>query len=362
MDNDPNPDCDVPPTPLTDKPLLQALAGRAQARPPFWLMRQAGRYLPEYRELRQQAGSFLDLCYNPDLATEVTLQPIRRFAMDAAILFADILLVPQALGQALSFREGEGPVLEPLRQTTQIDALTPAGLHEQLAPVYETVRRVRSALPDDVALIGFAGAPWTVATYMVEGGSSRDFAEIKRWAFSDPDGFARLIELLVEATTDYLAAQIAAGAEVVQLFDTWAGVLPAADFERWCIAPLKAIVERLHDLHPEVPVIGFPRGAGAGYVDYVRRTGVNAVGLDWTVPPAWARDVLQPQVTVQGNLDPRYLVVGGEAMEREVARILDTLAQGPFIFNLGHGVVPETPVEHVGRLAELLRSYDAERR
>jgi len=341
----------------TEKLLLRALAGERLQRPPFWLMRQAGRYLPEYRELRQQAGSFLELCYDPALATEVTLQPIRRFAMDAAILFADILLVPQAMGRTLAFREGEGPVLEPLRHREDIARLRPGAIHDTLAPVYETLRRLQAELPQAVTLIGFAGAPWTVATYMVEGGSSRDFANVKRWAFEDPDGFARLIDALIEATADYLAAQVTAGAEVVQLFDTWAGVLPERDFERWCVAPVRAIVERLRAVHPDVPVIGFPRGAGAGYAGYAAAAGVDAVGLDWTVPLAWARDVLQPQAAVQGNLDPRYLVVGGAAMEAEIERILAALAGGPFVFNLGHGIVPETPPENVARLAELVRGF-----
>ncbi len=345
--------------PGSEKLLLRALAGERLSRPPFWLMRQAGRYLPEYRQLRQQAGSFLELCYDPALATEVTLQPIRRFAMDAAILFADILLVPQAMGRSLTFREGEGPVLEPLRRRDEAARLRPEAIHDTLAPVYETLRRLRVELPPAVTLIGFAGAPWTVATYMVEGGSSRDFANVKRWAFEDPDGFSGVIDALVEATADYLAAQVTAGAEVVQLFDTWAGVLPERDFERWCVQPVRAIAERLRSVHPDVPIIGFPRGAGAGYAGYVAAAGVDAVGLDWTVPLAWARDVLQAQAAVQGNLDPRYLLVRGAAMEAEIERILAALGGGPFVFNLGHGIVPETPPEHVARLAELVRGFDA---
>ena len=337
------------------KPMLRALAGDALVPPPIWLMRQAGRYLPEYRELRAQAGSFLELCYAPDLACEVTLQPIRRFAFDAAILFADILLVPDALGQDVRFVEGEGPVLEPIRSVGDLAALDRSRLHDGVAPVYETVARLAKALPDEVALIGFAGAPWTVATYMVEGGTSRDHAIVRRWAFSDPDGFGRLIDLLVDATADYLIAQVRAGAEVVQLFDTWAGSLPESGFERWCIAPAKAIVERLREACPGTPVIAFPRGAGAGYARFVAETGVDAVSLDASVPLAWAAQTLQPSATVQGNLDPLILVAGGDVMASEVARIRGMLERGPFVFNLGHGIVPDTPPEHVGELVRLVR-------
>jgi uroporphyrinogen decarboxylase len=337
------------------KRFLRAVRGEAVDRPPFWLMRQAGRYLPEYRAVREQAGSFLDLCYNPEFATEVTLQPIRRFGMDAAILFADILLIPQALGQPLDFKVGEGPVLEPVRTREAIPVLDNDRLHGTLVPVYETVARLSRALPDEVALIGFAGAPWTVATYMVEGGSSRDFATVRRWAMRDPDGFAPLIDVLVESTVAYLAAQVRAGAETVQLFDTWAGTLSEGEFRRWVIAPTRRIVERLKAEFPGLPVIGFPRGAGARYPEFIRETGVDAVSLDSGVPLQWAHDELQPLATVQGNLDPHCLVVGGEVMEAEIARILATLGGGPFIFNLGHGIVPETPPEHVGRLAEIIR-------
>jgi uroporphyrinogen decarboxylase len=345
---------------LAAKPLLRVLRGETLARPPFWLMRQAGRYLPEYRELRQRAGSFLAMCYAPELAVEVTLQPIRRFGMDAAILFSDILVVPHALGQDVAFREGEGPVLRPVRSAADIEALPENGFAERVAPVYETVDRLAGLLPAETALIGFAGAPWTVATYMVEGGSSRDFARVKGWAYRDPEGFAVLIDRLVGATADYLAGQVAAGAEAVQLFDTWAGVLPEPAFRRWVIEPTRRIVAALRERHPEVPIIGFPRGAGLMYRAYFSETGVNALGLDTGVPCAIARKTLQPLGAVQGNLDPLLLVAGGGAMEAAVAAIREAFAGGPFVFNLGHGIVPETPVEHVARLAEILRRAPGE--
>ncbi|HJP21210.1 MAG TPA: uroporphyrinogen decarboxylase [Alphaproteobacteria bacterium] len=342
-----------------DKPLLRVLRGEILERPPFWLMRQAGRYLPEYLEVRRQAGDFLTLCYSPDLAVEVTLQPLRRFAMDAAILFADILVVPDALGQPLNYREGEGPVLDPVRSAAELSRLDMAGLHDRLAPVYETIRRLRRELPPSTALIGFAGAPWTVATYMVEGGGSRDFATIKAWAYGDPDGFSELIALLVDATTEYLEAQAEAGAEVVQLFDTWAGALPESAFGRWCVEPVAEIVRRFRKSHPEVPVIAFPRGAGVLYAGYAQATGVAGLGLDATVPLRWAAETLQTGATLQGNLDPLMLVTGGEPMRREMGRILETLGSGPFIFNLGHGIIPATPPEHVAELADFVRSWRA---
>ncbi len=346
--------------PTEHKLLIRALRGETLTRPPFWFMRQAGRYLSEYRATRTQAGSFLDLCFNPDLATEVTLQPIRRFGMDAAILFADILLIPHGLGQALDYREGEGPILEPVRSVAELAQLRMDDLHERVAPVYETVGRLASELPDNVALIGFAGAPWTVATYMVEGRGSRDHAIVKQWAYADPDGFGRLIELLVTATVEYLSRQVDAGAEAVQLFDTWAGALSETAFRRWCIEPVQQIAVQLRRKYPELPIIGFPRGVGAGYKTFAQAGAVNGIGLDWTVPLEWAAAELQGsnaegKATLQGNLDPRLLVIGGSAMETEVRRILRILGHGPFIFNLGHGIVPETPPEHVDRLAEMLR-------
>ncbi len=337
------------------KPLLRALAGESLPLPPVWLMRQAGRYLPEYRELRRRLPSFLDFCFSPELACEATLQPIRRFGFDAAILFSDILVVAHGLGQEVGFREGEGPVLEPIRGAAGLRLLSPEALPERVAPVYETVGRVAALLPPQTALIGFAGAPWTVASYMVEGGTSRDFAAVKRWAFGDPDGFGELIDRLVDATVIYLSGQIAAGAEAVQLFDSWAGVLPEREFRRWVIAPTRRIVQALRENHPKVPVIGFPRGAGLMYRAYFTESGVSALGLDSTVPPPIARKTLQSIGPVQGNLDPQLLVAGGAAMAESVAAIRNALGGGAFVFNLGHGVVPETPVEHVAELVALLR-------
>jgi uroporphyrinogen decarboxylase len=337
------------------KPLLRVLRGEILAQPPIWLMRQAGRYLPEYRELRQRVSGFLDLCFTPVLAAEATLQPVRRFGMDAAILFSDILVVPHGLGQSVSFRDGEGPILEPIRSASEARRLSVDDFAARVAPVYDTVARVATVLPAETALIGFAGAPWTVASYMVEGGSSRDFAAVKSWAFRDPEGFGELIDRLVEATIGYLSGQIAAGAEVVQLFDSWAGVLPEEGFRRWVIAPTRRIVAALRESHPGVPVIGFPRGAGLMYRAYFAETGVTALGLDSTVPAMIARKTLQSMGPVQGNLDPLLLVVGGEPMARAVASIRRAFGDGPFVFNLGHGIVPETPPEHVGELVALAR-------
>jgi uroporphyrinogen decarboxylase len=339
----------------SSKPLLRALKGETLDRPPWWLMRQAGRYLPEYRELRRQAPSFLEFCLDPNLATEATLQPIRRFGMDGAILFADILIVPHGLGARVAFREGEGPVLRPVRSADDLRTLSLSRLGERVAPVYETVRRLKRSLPEKVTLIGFAGAPWTVATYMVEGGSSREFAKVKHWAYTMPDSFGRLIGLLVTSTTEYLSGQVEAGAEALQIFDSWSGVLPEPAFRRWVIEPTRQIVAELKKRHPEVPVIGFPRGAGLYYADYVGQTRVDAVGLDTTVPMDAAKE-LQSQAAVQGNLDPLMLVAGGQPMAEAVETIRRALGDGPFIFNLGHGIVPETPPEHVAQLAELLRA------
>ncbi len=334
------------------KLLLRALGGETLERPPWWLMRQAGRYLPEYRALRARARDFVEFCLTPGLATEATLQPVRRFGMDAAIVFADILLVPRALGQRVGFGE-DGPMLDPIAEGSGIGRLHLAGCYG-LEPVYETVRRSRAALPAETALIGFAGSPWTVATYMVEGGASRDFRRVKAWAYRDPQGFAALIELIVEATVVYLSGQIAAGAEAVQLFDSWAGVLSEAGFERWVIDPTRLITTRLKQSFPTVPVIGFPRGAGLFYQRYAAESGVDAVGIDTAVSASFARERLQGRVVVQGNLDPVVLLVGGAVMEQAIREIRDAFAGGPFIFNLGHGVLPQTPPENVAALARLL--------
>jgi uroporphyrinogen decarboxylase len=340
---------------VLQKPLLRCLAGETLVRPPIWLMRQAGRYLPEYRDVRLGLPSFLDLCYRPDLAVEVTLQPIRRYAFDAAILFSDILVVPDALGQTVAFEEGRGPILEPVRSLADLARLRPEGIHEKLAPVYETVRRLAKALPPEIALIGFAGAPWTVATYMVEGGTSRGFEKVQLWAYRDPASFAKLIDCLVLATIEYLSAQIAAGAEIVQLFDSWAGILPESAFRRWVVTPTLRIVTALRRRHPSVPIIGFPRGAGFQHAEYFATTGVTALGLDTTIPLDVGRDGLQKFGPVQGNLDPLLLVAGGAPMAASVAAILAAFSSRPFIFNLGHGIVPQTPTEHVAELVAQVR-------
>ena len=331
------------------KRLLRVLAGKTLERPPWWLMRQAGRYLPEYRALRERAGDFVTLCLTPQFAAEVTLQPVRRFGMDAAILFSDILLVPKAFGQQLSF-ENDGPKLVPLSKVGQLRPLN-LGM---LAPVGEAIGRVRASLSGETTLIGFAGAPWTVATYMVEGGTSRDFHRVKALAYGDSLAFSALIEEIEDATFAFLALQIEAGVEVVQLFDSWAGVLSANEFHRWVIAPTKRLVAKLKQQFPKIPVIGFPRGAGLNYERYAIETGTDAIGLDTMMPAVYARENLQTQTAVQGNLDPVLLRIGGEQMRQAVIELLQELGAGPYIFNLGHGVLPDTPPEHVAELARLL--------
>lgn len=335
--------------------LVNALAGRPVPRPPVWLMRQAGRYLPEYRALRQQTGSFLDLCYTPALAVEITLQPVRRYGMDAAILFSDILVVPDALGCTLEFVEGQGPKLAAVRDRAAVARLDLVELEDRLAPVYTAVRRLRRDLPPETALIGFAGAPWTVAAYMVEGEGSKDFVAARTLARRDPACFAALIELLIEATTAHLLAQIDAGAEVVQLFDSWAGVLPEPEFVRWCQEPAARIVRALRQARPDVPVIAFPRGAGALYRAYQEAVAADGLGLDTAVPLGWARRTLG-EVCLQGNLDPVALLVGGSTMRAEAERIVAALAGSRFIFNLGHGVLPETDPASVGALVDYVKS------
>ena len=318
------------------------------------MMRQAGRYLPEYRELRESKGGFLDLVYDSDAAAEVTLQPLKRFPqIDAAILFSDILIVPFALGQNLTFVAGEGPRLTPPLIDARLDELNP--FVARLEPIYDTVAKVKSKLEPGKALIGFAGAPWTVATYMVAGEGSRDQAEARRLAYGDRARFAAIIDRIEQMTFDYLSGQIAAGAEAVQLFDSWAGTLAPAEFERWVIAPTARLVERLKARHPDVPVIGFPKGAGGRLGSYARETGVDAVGLDETVDPAWADRELPAGLPVQGNLDPLALLAGGEALRTAAGHCLDALAGRPHIFNLGHGILQETPVAHVDELMAIVK-------
>ncbi len=339
---------------VSENRLLSALTGQAINPPPIWLMRQAGRYLPEYRKLRGQMASFLDLCLDPKLAAEVTLQPLRRFDLDAAIVFSDILMVPYALGQKVEFVEGEGPRLDPVRSETALAKLDLAAA--RFAPVYETLERVRGELPAGVPVIGFCGAPWTVATYMVESRGSKNQVEARLWAYRDPASFQRLIDLLVEVSTDYLLGQVKTGAGVLQIFDSWAGSLPEDGFRRWCITPTRAMVRKLKAAAPDVPVIGFPRGSGVLAEAYAKETGIDAIGCDTSLPLAWIAERLQSQVPVQGNLDPVLLLAGGAALDRRVTEILAALAAGPFVFNLGHGILPETPPEHVTRLVGLVKN------
>lgn len=336
--------------------MLTVLQGGSVSPPPIWLMRQAGRYLAEYREVRAQAGSFLDLCYAPALAAEVTLQPIRRYGFDAAILFSDILIVPHALGQGLRFAEGEGPRLDPVRSREDLKRLDAKRTADSFGKIYETVARVRAKLQPQTALIGFCGAPWTVATYMVAGRGSQDQAEARLWAYRDRAGFQALIDLVSDVSIEYLSGQVVAGAQVLQVFDSWSGSLPGAEFERWVIRPTARIVAEIKTRHPHVPVIGFPRGAGVRVPEYVEATKVDAVGCDTTMPLADLRDrLIDTRVAIQGNLDPLLLVAGGDEMELQVRSILDTMRNRPHIFNLGHGIVPETPPENVARLIEIIR-------
>ena len=335
------------------KPLLGVLKGERQGRPPVWLMRQAGRYLPEYRALRAKKGGFLALATDPVAATEVTLQPIRRFGFDGAILFSDILMVPWALGQELSFGVGEGPRLQPALVDHALGALerVPA----RLDPVYATVRGVAGALPAETTFLGFAGSPWTVATYMVAGHGSRDQGETRRYAYRDSKAFAEIVDAIAAMTIDYLSAQIDAGVEAVQLFDSWAGSLSPAQFERWVIAPNAAIVAALHERHPHVPVIGFPKGAGGKLPAYARETGVDALGLDETVDPVWADANVPAGMPVQGNLDPLVLIAGGKALDAGVDRVLAAFPERPHVFNLGHGIDQHTPIANVERLLARVR-------
>ena len=334
--------------------VLEVLRGEAVWPPPIWMMRQAGRYLPEYREARTTAGSFLDLCYNPDFAVEVTLQPIRRFGFDASILFSDILVVPHALGRDLRFEEGRGPLMTPIDEAG-IERLDASRFHVNLEPVYETVRRLRRELPETTTLIGFCGAPWTVATYMIAGHGTPDQAPARLFGYRHPAAMRALLDRLAECSAEYLIRQIEAGADTVQIFDSWSGVLDEACFEEYCRRPVTEIVKRVKAAHPTVPVIGFPKGAGAFYDDYRARTGVDALGLDWTVPASQARR-LQAGGAVQGNLDPLRLVAGGEALDAGIDAILNSLKGGPLIFNLGHGITPQTPIAHVERRVERVRA------
>lgn len=344
---------------VTDKrretSVVSAISGSAESAP-IWLMRQAGRYLPEYRKIRAQSGSFLELCYNPELAAEVTLQPIKRFDFDAAILFSDILVVADALGRDVRFVEGDGPQLNPL-EISELDGLDASSTEFMFEPVYEAARLVRANLAPSKSLIGFCGAPWTVATYMIAGRGTKDQAPARLMAAQHPEALDRLLDILVTVSADYLVGQLRAGANVVQVFDSWAGVLDEVGFQRWCIEPTAEIVSRVKQKIPDAVVIGFPKGAGLMLERYAAQSGVDAVGLDWTVPLTFARERLQPSIAVQGCLDPLTLLAGGQAMDDAVDRIMAALSQGRFIFNLGHGIVPETPIAHVERLVDRVRSW-----
>lgn len=333
------------------KPLLRPFQGEFSKSPPLWLMRQAGRYLPEYRKVRETAGSFLNLCFNPEMASEVTLQPIRRFGFDGAIIFSDILTVPYGLGQKVEFLEGEGPRLEAI----DLDQLTLEGFKSKLNPVYEAIGLTKSKLPPETTLIGFAGAPWTLATYMIEGHTSKNFQKTKQFAFKQPQQFQKLLDLLCDSIVLHLGFQIGAGCEVVQIFDSWAGVVPDTHFKSWVIEPTQKIVSALRVKYPHIPIIGFPKGVGGHGEAYFKTTGIHGMGCDYMQPLSYIRDHLQPLGVVQGTLDPYLLVAGGSEMKGAVSHILETLSQGPFIFNLGHGIVPETPPHHVEELVALIR-------
>jgi uroporphyrinogen decarboxylase len=339
------------------KPFVDVLSGRRQRVPPIWMMRQAGRYLPEYREARAKAGGFLDLCFTPELAAEVTLQPIRRFGFDAAIIFSDILVIPYALGRVVRFELGEGPRLDPLDTRGKIGALARQADFVKLEPVFEALRRVRGALAPEVALIGFCGAPWTVATYMVAGRGTPDQAPARMMAYQHPDAFSEIIDTLVDSSILYLLGQLKAGADALQIFDTWAGVLPPSEFQRWSIAPTRRIVDGVRAQVPDAKIIGFPRGAGALLADYVDVTGVDAVSIDWTAEPQMIRERVQSKVAVQGNLDPLALIAGATALDRAIDDVLENYAHGRLIFNLGHGILPETPIVHVEQMVKRVREY-----
>jgi uroporphyrinogen decarboxylase len=318
-------------------------------------MRQAGRYLPEYRALREKAGDFLTLCFTPELAAEVTLQPVRRFGFDAAILFSDILVIPHALGQLVRFTAGEGPQLNPITDRQTLTRLKLELDHSVLAPVYEAIRQVKASLAPNVALLGFCGAPWTVASYMIAGQGTPDQQPARMFAYGDPEAFSGLIDKLVDASASYLIRQLQAGVDAVQIFDTWAGVLPAEELARWCIGPTQRIIAKVRSHVPGAKVIGFPRGIGAGLLRYVEDVPIDAVGLDWTADLAFVRDQIQWRVPVQGNLDPLALLAGGAALDRGVDNILEAFSERPFIFNLGHGILPQTPIAHVEQMLERVR-------
>jgi uroporphyrinogen decarboxylase len=342
-----------------NKPFVDVLGRQRRIPPPVWLMRQAGRYLPEYRAVRTRAGDFLKLCFTPELAAEVTLQPVRRFGFDAAILFSDILVIPHALGQAVTFTAGEGPRLDPMIDRQSLARLASVLDQDRLAPIYQTIRLVKENLPGNVALLGFCGAPWTVASYMIAGRGTHDQEPARLFAYRDPKAFCELIDQLVDASSSYLVGQLQAGADAVQIFDTWAGALPAEEFHRWCIEPTRRIIVQVRSHVSDAKVIGFPRGVGAGLLRYVEQVPVDAVSLDWMIDPIFARDQIQRRMPVQGNLDPLALLAGGGALDRAVDNVLAHFSERPFVFNLGHGVLPQTPIAHVEQMLARLRASRA---
>ena len=342
-----------------NKSLLNVLNGETVSPPPIWMMRQAGRYLPEYRELRAKAGSFLDLCFNPEWAAEVTLQPVRRFGFDAAILFSDILVIPYALGQDVTFSAGEGPQLPPLQDAHAIAALRSEVDQNKLAPIYETIRRVKVQLPPHVTFLGFCGAPWTVATYMIAGHGTPDQAPARLFAYREPKAFSLLIEKLVESSIAYLVAQLQAGVDAVQLFDTWAGVLPPEEFQKWCIEPAEKIVDGVRKIVPDAKIIGFPRGVSDLLPAYAERVKVNAISVDWTANRKQLAVMIDQSIALQGNLDPLALLAGGDALDRAIDAIMNDFSGRPFIFNLGHGILPPTPIAHVERMIARVRGVMA---
>lgn len=342
----------------SNKKVMNVLNGETYKVPPIWLMRQAGRYLPEYKETRKQAGNFLNLCYTPELATEVTLQPIRRFGFDASILFSDILVIPDALGRKVRFVEGEGPRLDPIEAHEIIDLVDRFKSSEEalefLTPVFEAVKNIRSQLPQETTFLGFCGAPWTVATYIIAGRGTPDQAPSRLFSYQHKDTFAKLLDLLADVSADYLVKQLRSGADAVQIFDSWSGVLGNSDFDNWCIKPVKRIVDRVRAQIPDAKIIGFPKGSGFNYLDYRQKTGVDCVSLDWSVPHNIAQQ-MQSGGAIQGNLDPMRLRAGGDALNFGIDDILDNLSNGPFIFNLGHGITPEVPIAHVEQMLKRIR-------
>jgi uroporphyrinogen decarboxylase len=342
---------------LVTKPFMEVLSGNRQASPPMWMMRQAGRYLPEYREVRAKAGGFLDLCFNAEFAAEVTLQPIRRFGFDAAIIFSDILVVPYALGRSVRFEVGEGPRLDPLDSPDKVGTLAGAIDLSKLEPVFDALRIVRKELAPETTLIGFCGAPFTVATYMVAGHGTPDQGPARNMAYQHPGAFAKIIDVLVESSIAYLLKQLEAGADVLQIFDTWAGILPPREFERWSVEPTRRIVEGVRKVVPGAKIIGFPRGAAGMLPTFVERSGVDGVSIDWTAEPSLIREKVQSKVAVQGNLDPLVLIAGGSALDQAVDDVLANYSGGRHIFNLGHGIQPETPIAHVEQMVKRVRAF-----